>query len=158
MWHQCFNLNFTKLREYFVIIVFFANKMYSTILLPELPSSTVLESTPECNQCNQRCLHSACACCLLNATYADYILRADYWSRSRSFVKLQLKHWCHMNYFNDVLATIQDLGTLQFHCCLQRVRELSDFIKNICICVPKLNEGITGLKQHEVSFPYLVNF
>ncbi len=24
-----------------------------------------------------------------------------------------------------------------------------DFIKNILICVPKMNEGLTGLEQHE---------
>ncbi len=34
-------------------------------------------------------------------------------------------------------------------CCLWRVRELSDFIRNILICVPKMNEGLTGLKRHE---------
>ncbi len=28
---------------------------------------------------------------------------------SRSFVKLWLNHWCHMDYFNDVLATFLDL-------------------------------------------------
>ncbi len=27
--------------------------------------------------------------------------------------------------------------------------ELSDFIKNIFICVPKMNEGLTGLERHE---------
>ncbi len=26
---------------------------------------------------------------------------------------------------------------------------LLDFIKNICICVPKINEGLTGLEQHK---------
>ncbi len=30
-----------------------------------------------------------------------------------------------------------------------RVRELSDFIKNILICVLKMNEGLTGLERHE---------
>ncbi len=29
-------------------------------------------------------------------------------------------------------------------CCLWKVTELSDFIKNILICVPKMNEGLTG--------------
>ncbi len=29
------------------------------------------------------------------------------------------------------------------------VRELSDFIKNILICVPKMNEGLTGLERHD---------
>ncbi len=26
---------------------------------------------------------------------------------------------------------------------------LSDVIKNILICVPKINEGLTGLERHE---------
>ncbi len=30
-----------------------------------------------------------------------------------------------------------------------RIRELSECIKNILICVPKMNEGLTGLEQHE---------
>ncbi len=38
-----------------------------------------------------------------------------------------------------------DLGTFQLCCCLWRVRYLSDFIKNILICAPKMNEGLTGL-------------
>ncbi len=28
---------------------------------------------------------------------------------SRSFIKLMLNHWCHMNYFNDVLTTFLGL-------------------------------------------------
>ncbi len=28
---------------------------------------------------------------------------------SRSFIKLPLNHWCHMNYFNDVLTTFLGL-------------------------------------------------
>ncbi len=30
-----------------------------------------------------------------------------------------------------------------------RARKLSDFIKNILICVPKMKEGLMGLEQHE---------
>ncbi len=29
------------------------------------------------------------------------------------------------------------------------IRKFSDFIKNILICVPKMNEGLTGLERHE---------
>jgi len=29
------------------------------------------------------------------------------------------------------------------------VNQLSDFIKNILICVPKMNEGLMRLEQHE---------
>ncbi len=65
------------------------------------------------------------------------------------FVKLRLNPWCHMDYFTDLLAMFLDLGTFQLYCCLCRVRQLSDSIKNILICVPKMNEGLTGLKRHE---------
>ncbi len=30
-----------------------------------------------------------------------------------------------------------------------RVRELTEFIKNISICDLKMNEGLTGLERHE---------
>ncbi len=49
---------------------------------------------------------------------------------SRSFTKLKLK------------LKFLDLGTLQLRCCLWRLRGLSDYIKNIWICVPKMNEGL----------------
>ncbi len=32
------------------------------------------------------------------------------------------------------------------------VRELSDLIKNILICVPKMNKGLMGLEQHEIEW------
>ncbi len=51
-----------------------------------------------------------------------------------------------MDYFNDVLAMFLSLDRGM---SLWRVRELSDFIKNIFICVPKINEGLTGLKRHQ---------
>ncbi len=40
---------------------------------------------------------------------------------------------------------------LLFHCCLCRVRKLSDIIKNILICVSKINESLTGLERHEAE-------
>ncbi len=57
---------------------------------------------------------------------------------SRSFIKLWFNHWCNMDYFNNVLMFL-GLGTFQLHCCLWRIRKLSYFIKNILICVPKMN-------------------
>ncbi len=47
---------------------------------------------------------------------------------SRSFIKLQLNHWYHMDYFNDVLTTFLGLG-------------------RFC-CILKMN-GLAGLEQHE---------
>ncbi len=44
------------------------------------------------------------------------------------------------------------LGTFQLCCGLWRVRKLSDFIKNILICVPKMNEGILG--NFGVNYPF----
>ncbi len=32
---------------------------------------------------------------------------------------------------------------------MTEVWQLSDFIPNILICVPKMNEGLTGLEKHE---------
>jgi len=33
--------------------------------------------------------------------------------------------------------------------CQWRDRKLSDFIKKVFICVPKINESLTVLEQHE---------
>ncbi len=70
---------------------------------------------------------------------------------SRSFVKLQLNHWCDMDYFNDVLIilTFLSLDHARILAVFGRVRKLSYFIKNILIYVQKKNEGLTGLEQHE---------
>ncbi len=68
---------------------------------------------------------------------------------SRSFVKLWLNHWCHIDYFDDVLATFLSLDRVTILSVYGRVRELSEFIKNILIYVPKMNEGLTGLERHE---------
>ncbi len=50
-----------------------------------------------------------------------------------------------MDYFNDILITFL---------CLTCGSSLavyggSDFIKNILICVLKMNEGLTGFERHE---------
>ncbi len=50
-----------------------------------------------------------------------------------------------MDCFTDVLTMF--LG-LKFQ-LRWRDRKLSDFIKNILICVPKMNKGLMGLEWHE---------
>ncbi len=54
-----------------------------------------------------------------------------------------------MDYFNDVLAMFLSLDRVRILAVYCRIRELSEFIKNILICVPKMNEGLTGLEPHE---------
>ncbi len=54
-----------------------------------------------------------------------------------------------MDYFNDVLTTFLGLGTFQLCCCLWSLRKLLDFIKNILICVPKMNKFLMDLERHE---------
>ncbi len=49
---------------------------------------------------------------------------------------VRLNHCCHMEY-------VSVSGNISFAC---RLRNLSDFIKNILICVPKMNEGLTSLE------------
>ncbi len=52
-----------------------------------------------------------------------------------------------MDYFNAVLAMFLD--RVRAFAVYRRVRELSEFIKNILICVPKMNRGFMGLERHE---------
>ncbi len=47
--------------------------IYSTIFVPDLPSSAILESTPERNQRNQRCLCSVDSASMLNVIRAVYV-------------------------------------------------------------------------------------
>ncbi len=51
--------------------------------------------------------------------------------------------------FNNVITTFLDLDHVRILAVYGRVRELSEIIKNILICVPKMNEGLTGLERHE---------
>ncbi len=54
-----------------------------------------------------------------------------------------------MDYFNDLLAKFLSLDRVRILAVYGRVRELSEFIKNVLICVPKINENLTGLERHE---------
>ncbi len=54
-----------------------------------------------------------------------------------------------MDYFTDVLATFLCVDRGNILAVYGRVRELSEFIKNILICVPKMNEGFAGMERHE---------
>ncbi len=65
---------------------------------------------------------------------------------SYSFVKLWLNRWCHMDYFTNVLAVS---GPGNIAVALLSTEGQRDLIKNIIICVPKMNEGLTGLERHE---------
>ncbi len=53
-----------------------------------------------------------------------------------------------MDYFNDDLTTFLGLECDSF-IAVCRVRKLLHLIKNILICVSKMNEGLTGLERHE---------
>ncbi len=54
-----------------------------------------------------------------------------------------------MDYFNDVLATFLSLDRVRILAVYGREREFSEFSKNILICVPKMDEGLTGLERHK---------
>ncbi len=54
-----------------------------------------------------------------------------------------------MDYFIDVLAKLLCLDRGSTFAVYWWVRKLSDFIKNILICVMQLNEGLTGFERHE---------
>ncbi len=54
-----------------------------------------------------------------------------------------------MDYFNNVRAMFQVLDRGRILVVYGRVRERTEFLTNILICVPKMSEGLTGLVQHE---------
>ncbi len=68
---------------------------------------------------------------------------------SRSFIKLQLNYWYHMDYFNNVLTTFLGLECVS---CVAvyaaRVRKLWISSK-ISYSVPKMNEGLMDLEWHD---------
>ncbi len=54
-----------------------------------------------------------------------------------------------MDYFNDVLGTFLSLDSGSVLAVYRRVRELSEFSRNILICVPKMIGGHMGLEGQE---------
>jgi len=57
-----------------------------------------------------------------------------------------------MDYFNNVFTIFLDLKRSNDIAAYVWFRNLSDFMKNILICVPKMNEGITDLGWHEGEY------
>jgi len=54
-----------------------------------------------------------------------------------------------MNWFKYVFSTFMDLERGNDIAGYAGLTEPSDFIKNILICVPKINEGLRGVEWHE---------
>ncbi len=54
-----------------------------------------------------------------------------------------------MDYYNDLLVTFLSLDRVRTLAVYGRVREISECIKIILIFYQKMNEGLTGLGQHE---------
>jgi len=53
-----------------------------------------------------------------------------------------------MDYFNNVFNTFLGLESGNY-IAVWWLRKLSDYIKIILICVPKMNEGLVALERHE---------
>ncbi len=159
MWHQGFNRNFTK-------ILFVCNSSPQVTVFrnfgdyPTTYSALFAFSRQRTHaECKQRWFNFwdtlqnggrrwiGEKSCWINRVIIVFFVYKKY---SRCFVKLRLNPWCHMDYFTDVLATFLcvDSGNI-LSVYIWRVRELSDSIKNILICVPKMNDGFTVLEQHE---------
>ncbi len=56
---------------------------------------------------------------------------------SRGFVRLRLNHWCHLDYFTNLIAMFLSLDCVNYIAVYGKDRELSEFIKNILICFSK---------------------
>ena len=62
---------------------------------------------------------------------------------------LRLSHCSHLDYIDDLFNNFSGPASFSPLEVYGGVIQLSDLIKNILICVPKMNEGLTGLEQHE---------
>ncbi len=56
-----------------------------------------------------------------------------------------------MDYFNDLLATFLSVGAVRILAVYGRVRELFECIKNILICVLKMNKDLQVWNNIRVS-------
>jgi len=54
-----------------------------------------------------------------------------------------------MNWFKYVFSTFMNLERKSTISVYAGLTEPSDLIKNILICVPKMNEGLTGVERYE---------
>ncbi len=70
------------------------------------------------------------------------------------FVFFALKEYSRSFYFNEVLAIFLGLEHVICAAVYGRVRKVSNLIKNILICVLKMNEGLMGLERHDIHFEY----
>ncbi len=133
MWHQWFNCNFMKQREYILCAKktkimtlfnnFFSSDMFmKTVFMYSVRSDCMFYvRTPAPVLW---CYHERAAEIdteekkLLNKVVI-FVFFADK-KYSRSFIKLRLNHWCHMDYFNDVFTMFLCLDLAVYG----RVREL----------------------------------
>ncbi len=93
-----------------MLITFWGKRAHAWWYSPKWPKTVTLEKNCWIN----------CYFCFLCAT-----------KYSRSFIKLKLSHWCHMDFFSNVLTTLLGLGKFWFPCCLCRVRFHQKYL-NLC--------------------------
>jgi len=67
---------------------------------------------------------------------------------SHHLINIRLSH-CHLDYFNNIFTNFSGPSSFNNIEAYGGARQLSDSIKNILICVPKMNESLTGLEQNE---------
>ncbi len=65
---------------------------------------------------------------LLNKVFIFFVFFA-YKKYSRSFIKLRLKPWFHMDYFTDLLAMFLYIDRVNYFAVYGRVTEISECIK-----------------------------
>ena len=68
---------------------------------------------------------------------------------SRRLINLRSSHCSQLDYINDVFNAFSGPASYNALEAYGGVIQLSDLIKNILICVLKMNESLTGLEQHE---------
>ncbi len=134
MWHQWFNRNFTNLREYFLCPKKKIMNLFNNLSPPRHPNNVCCSVSAACGYAvyvvyalismSTTYPHIHCIRCLRMWYFPLWHYRVMWWRRvifvffahkkySCSFVKLWLNHWCHMKYFNDLLAKFMSLDRVR---------------------------------------------
>ncbi len=159
MWHQSVNCNFMKPREYFLRKENKNNDFIPHFHLYCFSAHGGTSTDPD--PAWWRWTHVAPPhACVMYCTSTRETVETKMWNKIFIFVFFAQKvfSWLHKITVDRLMSHgllcrsswyFSRPWSCKDPCCLWRVRELSDSNKNILICVPKMNGGLTGLEQHQ---------
>ncbi len=147
MWHQWLNLNFARISQCICTLSPKCKKcwLHSCVRFPPLTYTKLIKLITFLGTLQNGGSYFGEKNCWINCYFCFLCTQNTFAWLRKIEVEQQMSH----GLLPKSLLRFLDLGTLQVRCCRWRVRELSDLIRNILICILKMNEGLTGLERHE---------